>query len=288
MKEITVLSGKGGTGKTSITAALASLTMDSVFCDNDVEASDLHLILKPEIREENIFYGGWTPKINKDLCTQCGICIDHCRFDAIRSGPEGNLIIDRYGCEGCRLCDRLCPAGAVLSERNGTSKWFVSETRFGTLIHAKMGAGEENSGKLVTAVRKKAREIGEKNKAEYVINDGPPGIGCPTIASLSGADLVLIVIEPTKSGLHDVRRLTELIRSFDIPAYAIINKYNINSKVSEEIQNFLKAKAIEVLARIPFDREMVDAMIAGQTIYEYNPDNIISKKIYKTWQRMRA
>ncbi len=287
MKEITILSGKGGTGKTTITAALASVAEKCVFCDSDVDAADLHLILQPEIREENIFYSAWLPKIDHDKCTNCGTCVDYCRFDAIHSNENGDLTINPFQCEGCRLCERLCPSDAICSERSSNNRWFVSETRFGTLVHAKMGPGEENSGKLVTQVRKRAKEIAQENKLDYIISDGPPGIGCATISSLSGANLVLIVMEPTKSGLHDAERLIELIQSFNISAFAIINKYDMNTDVSDKIQKYLKTKHIRLLTKIPFDKEMVEAMIEGKTIVEYNPDSIISEKVNEVWQTMK-
>ncbi len=288
MKEITVLSGKGGTGKTTITAALASIAENCIFCDSDVDAADLHLILQPEIVEENIFYSSWVATIANEECTICGICIEHCRFDAIHTNGTGKLTINPFQCEGCRLCERICPTGAISSEQSSNNHWYVSKTRFGTLVHAKMGPGEENSGKLVTIVRKRAKEIANENKTDYILNDGPPGIGCATISSLSGADMVLIVTEPTKSGLHDVKRLIELIHSFNIPAFAIINKYDINSQVSDEIQEYLKSQGIELLAEIPFDREMVEAMIEGKTIVEYNPVSIISEKMNRVWQKLKG
>jgi MinD superfamily P-loop ATPase len=182
------------------------------------------------------------------------------------------------------VCERICPVEAIQSERGSNNRWYVSDTRFGTLVHAQMGPGEENSGKLVTQVRKRGKEIANEKKAKYILNDGPPGIGCATISSLSGADLVLIVTEPTKSGLHDVERLIELVHSFNIPAFAIINKYDINTEVSDEIRKHLKSEDIRLLAKIPFDKEMVEAMIEGKTIVEYNPGSIISEKIAEIWK----
>jgi len=287
MKEITVLSGKGGTGKTSITAALASVVKNSVFCDSDVDAADLHLIFQPEISEEHTFYGTRIASIDPEKCTNCGICIEYCRFDAIRSDENGELSINSFQCEGCRLCERICPSEAITSERSSNNNWYVSKTRFGTLVHARMGPGEENSGKLVTQVRKRAREIAGQNNANYIITDGPPGIGCATISSLAGIDLVLIVTEPTKTGLHDVKRLIELIRTFHIPAFAIINKYDINNILSDEIEKYFEANHIGFLGKIPFDREMVEAMVEGKTIIEYNPGSAIADKINEVWQSMR-
>jgi MinD superfamily P-loop ATPase len=283
MKEITILSGKGGTGKTSITAALGSIANNAVFCDNDVDAADLHLIFQPDVKEENTFISGWKATINEEKCTYCNTCTGYCRFDAIHTNENGCLTINPFQCEGCRLCERVCPANAINSARNSNNYWYVSSTRFGTLVHAKMGTGEENSGKLVTQVRKRAKEVALEADSSFIVGDGPPGIGCATIASLSGTDMVLIVIEPTKSGLHDAKRLVELIQSFKIEAFAIINKYDINKGVALKIEKYLKSQSIPILAKLPFDKEMVEAMSKGNTIVEYNPASEISQKIGKAW-----
>lgn len=286
MKEITILSGKGGTGKTSITAALASLAKNAVFCDNDVDAADLHLIFQPNLVEKYSFSSGWKAKINTSGCINCGICVQYCRFDAIHYNKNGDLAINAYQCEGCRLCERTCPEKTITSFENTNNSWFVSNSRFGKLVHAEMGPGEENSGKLVTRIRKKAKEIATTNKSEYIINDGPPGIGCATISSLSGTNCVLIVIEPTKSGLHDAKRLVELIESFHIETYAIINKYDINTEVAQSIEKFLQLKNISLLANIPFDTKMVEAMIQGKTIIEYDGISEIAGEIKKVWNKL--
>ncbi len=287
MKEITILSGKGGTGKTSITAAIASVAENTVFCDNDVDAADLHLILKPEIIESHTFYSAYVASIDDDKCTSCGICVDHCRFDAIDYKDMGGLYINPFQCEGCRLCERVCPVQAITSERNSNNSWYVSDTRMGKLVHARMGPGEENSGKLVSQVRQRAKEIAIETGADYVINDGPPGIGCAAISSVTGTNAVLLVIEPTHSGLHDVARVVDLIDSFKIPAFALINKYNINEDVVVQIEEYLKKNEIPLIAKIPFDKEMVEAMVNEQTIVEYNPESEISKKIKQVWEAIK-
>ncbi len=284
MKEITILSGKGGTGKTSITAAIASVAENAVFCDNDVDAADLHLIFEPEVIEEHTFFSGYVASIDDDKCTSCGICVDYCRFDAIHYKELGGLYINPFQCEGCRLCERVCPVQAISSERNSNNFWYVSNTRMGKLVHAKMGPGEENSGKLVSQVRQRAKEIAKETGADYVINDGPPGIGCAAISSVTGTDAVLLVIEPTHSGLHDAGRVIELIDSFKIPAYALINKYDINREVVSEIETFLEKNNIPLIAKIPFDKQMVESMVKGQTIIEYNPESEITKKIKEVWE----
>lgn len=273
MKEITVLSGKGGTGKTTVTAALASMGKDQVLCDADVDAADLHLILEPRILEQHVYEGAWLASINQDLCASCGICSEYCRFDAIITDESGLRSIHPFKCEGCRLCERICPSRAIHSERSTNSSWFVSETRAGIMTHASMGPGEENSGKLVTTVRKKAREIAMDKGAQFILTDGPPGTGCAAISSITGSDAVLLVMEPSRSSVHDARRLIELVRQFNIPMYAIINKFDIHSSTSREIESFLNSRCIRLLGKIPFDEAAVKAMLAGQSIPEYDPDS---------------
>ncbi len=287
MKEITILSGKGGTGKTSITAAIASVAGNAVFCDNDVDAADLHLIFNPQILEEHTFFSGYKATIHDDECTRCGICYDHCRFDAIHYKELGGLYVNQFQCEGCRLCERVCPVQAITSKRSDNNYWFISDTRMGKLVHAKMGPGEENSGKLVSEIRGRAKEIAKETGAGYVINDGPPGIGCAAISSVTGTDTVLLVIEPTHSGLHDIKRVVDLIDSFKIPSFAVINKYDINKEVVEEIEKFLNQNNIPLLAKLPFDKQMVESMVNGQTIVEYNPDSEISQKIKEVWEKIK-
>ena len=284
MKEITVLSGKGGTGKTTITAALAAIAKGAVYCDSDVDAADLHLLFHPEIEKEYIYQGAWIMNLNEQKCSQCGICSNNCRFDAIHQNENGSFYINPFQCEGCRLCERVCPEKAISSSRSSNNKWFVSKTRFGTLVHEKMGAGEENSGKLVTIVRNKTKEIAVEQNLNYIINDGPPGIGCATIASLTGTSVVLIIIEPTKSGLHDAKRLIGLIRNFDLPSFAIINKSDIHEDMTNQIEAYLNKEKIPVLGKIPFDKAFVEAMIQGKTIVEYDSDSSLSQQLTKFWE----
>jgi MinD superfamily P-loop ATPase len=284
MREITILSGKGGTGKTSITAALASIAKEVVLCDSDVDAADLHLIAKPKIQEEHIFEGSWLAEIDIDNCTLCNDCIRACRYDAIHKLKNGSLWINPFQCEGCRLCERICPQEAISSTRSSNNFWYVSSSRFGSMVHAKMGAGEDNSGKLVTQVRAKAKQIASESNVQTIINDGPPGIGCPVISALSGTQVVLIVFEASKTGLHDGKRLIELINTFNAKVFALINKYDINIETADEIENWLEKNKIPLLAKIPFDVEMLEAMIKGETIVEYKPKSKISTQLTEVWE----
>jgi len=278
MQEITILSGKGGAGKTSIVAAIASIAENAVFCDNDVDAADLHLIFKPEIKETFAFDSGSIAVVDQNICTNCGLCEELCRFDAIHFNSNDFPEVNPFQCEGCRLCERICPVEAISTIQNFNNNWYISETRFGSLVHAKMGPGEENSGKLVTKIREKARQIALEQNADFVINDGPPGIGCSAIASVTGSDAVLLIIEPTVSGLHDAKRLIELVKSFSIPLIAIINKFDINKSFTQEVEKYLNELGIPLAGKIPFTIKMVESMIAGKTIIEYSPEENISKE----------
>ncbi len=287
MHEITILSGKGGTGKTTITAALAALAKSAITCDNDVDAADLFLLLRPDIIEEGTFTSGWTAKIDTDACTQCGLCADLCRFNAIAQSTGNTYSINPITCEGCRLCERICPEKAITSVPNTGNKWFVSDTCQGQFIHAQMAPGEENSGKLVTFIRQKAKEAAKLQNARFILSDGPPGIGCPVIASLTGTKQVLLVIEPSQSGWHDAQRLIELINSFNIPLAAVINKAGINQEMDRLIELQLSAVGITLLAKIPFSKTMREAMLAQMTIIEYAPESKEAMLIRTIWQSLK-
>lgn len=283
MKQIVIISGKGGTGKTMLTGAFAVLAENKVMADCDIDAANLHLLLHPSIKERHLFKSGAFAKIDPSLCTRCGQCTTACRFQAIR--PE--FAVSPIDCEGCGLCARLCPVNAIRMKENTAGEWFISETQYGPFVHARLGIAEENSGKLVAKVRQTAKEIAEAKQADYVIVDGPPGIGCPVIASLSGANLALIVTEPTLSGMHDARRTIELTKHFTIPTQLVINKWDINPNVSNEITRFCEAEKIPVAGKIPFDRVVMDSVIAQKPIMEYTHD-VFKKEIVTIWEAIQT
>jgi MinD superfamily P-loop ATPase len=282
VKQIVVISGKGGTGKTILTASFAALAQNKVMVDCDVDAADLHLLLQPEIKERHEFRSGMTAWINAEICEQCGQCISVCRFDAISE----DFIVDPVSCEGCTICSYVCPAGAITLEENISGEWFISNTKYGPLAHAKLGIAEENSGKLVTQVRQAAKEIAEKNNLDYVIIDGPPGIGCPVIASLSGVDLAVIVTEPTLSGIHDMERVAQVSRHFGVPTKVVINKYDINPDNSEEIKKICQKGDIEVIAQLPFSQKVSESIVQGVPLVEFC-SNEIAKDISFLWERIK-
>ncbi|MBN2019283.1 MAG: ATP-binding protein [Sedimentisphaerales bacterium] len=289
MKEIVVISGKGGTGKTSITASLAALAQNAVFVDCDVDAADLHLLLRPKIELTSDFSGGKKASIITAKCIGCGKCRDVCNFDAPKPGGPGNDIvektysIDPVACEGCSVCVEFCPAKAIEFENVINGQWFISQTRFRPMVHAKLGIAEENSGKLVTLVRKEAKRIAAEQHKEFIIVDGSPGIGCPVIASITGADLALIVTEPTMSALHDLNRIAELTGHFNIPTAICINKYDINPELSDSIEKDAKAKNLNVVSRIPYDTQVTKAQLDAKTIVEYGRGPL-KKQIESLWQ----
>jgi MinD superfamily P-loop ATPase len=279
VKEITVLSGKGGTGKTSVTAALAVLTKKTVFTDCDVDAPDLHMLLKPEVLETQEFKASRVAVIDEEKCVQCGKCEENCRFGAIEK-----LIIDPILCEGCGVCAYICPVAAIELEKRVSGYAFISKIKYGPMSHALLNPGEENSGKLVSLVRKNAKKVAENENCELIINDGPPGIGCPVIASVGGVDTGLIVVEPTLSGIHDMERALGLLNHFKIAALVCVNKYDINEENTASIVKFCEANGVEVVGKIPFDPIVTEAMVAGKPIIEYSPESKVSQAIKELWQ----
>jgi len=270
MKQLTVISGKGGTGKTTLTAAFASLADNAVIVDCDVDAADMHLILKPEVMETGDYYGLMVAEIDPERCVECGRCRELCRFGAVGE----NFRINPCNCEGCAVCTVACPENAVSMMPRISGQVFSSRTRFGPLAHAKLGIGEEASGKLVSAVRECAKKLAEQYENDLIIIDGPPGIGCPVIAAISGTDLVLVVSEPTVSGFHDLKRVLKLTKHFRIPVVVCINKYDINEKNSLEIEEFCAAEDVAVLGRLPYTDEVTGAMLRGNTVIEYAEERL--------------
>jgi len=282
VNELVVLSGKGGTGKTSLVAAFASFAANKVLCDADVDAADLHLIMDPDVRESHEFRSGNTAIINPDKCSQCRLCRELCRWDAI----SRDFVVDPFECEGCGVCVYFCPDQAVDFPVNTCGEWFLSDTRFGPMAHARLGIAEENSGKLVTLIRQEAKKLAEEKELGLILTDGPPGIGCPVIASLGGATAVLIVTEPTVSGRHDMERVTQLAAHFQIPTMVCVNKFDLNPDQTQAIEDFAKEKNVGVLGRIPFDPTFTRAMVQGKTIVEFDRHSEGNKAVSSIWENL--
>jgi len=289
LKEIVVISGKGGTGKTSLAASFAALAGSVVLADCDVDAADLHLILKPDVQHAEDFSGGKIARVVADKCIGCGRCAEVCRFGAVSfDGPAGGAVaktfrIDPIACEGCGVCAHFCPAGAIEFAPAVNGRWFLSNTRFGPMVHARLTPGQENSGKLVSLIRKEARRIAEQQAKDFLVVDGSPGIGCPVIASITGADFVLVVTEPTLSGRHDLERVLELTEHFDVPAAVCINKSDINSRLCEFIEETAAERNVPVLARIPYDTAVTQAQIAGLSAAEHATGSL-KQQLASLWQ----
>jgi len=282
MKQIVVISGKGGTGKTVISACFASLSRNAVLADVDVDAANLHLLLHPEIQERHIFKSGQKARIDAEKCTGCGLCLPACRFDALFENSNRKVGVNLLSCEGCAVCFHVCPVQAVTMEIPISGEWYVSKTKYGPFVHARLGIAEENSGKLVTEVRKKAREIAEKEGRDLLIMDGSPGIGCPVIASLAGTDLALVVTEPTPSGSHDMERIVELARHFKIAAACCINKYDLNHDNSDGIERWCNAQSIPLVGKIAFDPAVTESVVRSVPYVEY-ASNSSADEIRRMW-----
>jgi len=287
MKEIVVISGKGGTGKTSITASFAYLASRNVIvADCDVDAANMHLLLKPDFAEVSDFYSGETAIINHKTCTNCGMCKDICRFDAISVVNEQH-IIDQFACEGCAYCAHICPVESIRMEPLNVGKLYVSVIKTGTtMVHAQLGAGQDNSGKLVAKVRNEAKRIAKEKSTPYILVDGAPGTGCPVTSSITGADFIVLATEPTISGLHDLKRVYEVVKKFHIPAGCIINKYNLNIQHTKAIKKFIEKENIYHLADLPYDETFTVAMTEGKNIVEYGK-GIIPNLLDNTWQKIK-
>lgn len=288
MKEIVIISGKGGTGKTSLSASFAYLESSSaVVCDCDVDAANMHLLLDANFANTKDFYSGEIAVIDPDMCTNCGKCFDVCRFDAISEGEESH-IVDNISCEGCHYCSRVCPVEAITMQTQNIGDIYISDIKNNSkMVHAKLGFAAENSGKLVAEVKNEAKRLATKEQRNCIITDGSPGVGCPVISSLSGADLVVLVTEATVSGLHDLKRVYELTQSFNLKCVCIINKYDLNSNTTKNIENFLADNKIELVAKIPYDITFTKAMAVAKPIVEFDKDCELSQIIFQAWNTIK-
>jgi MinD superfamily P-loop ATPase len=282
IKQLAIVSGKGGTGKTTIAAAFAALAKDKVMVDCDVDAADLHLLLKPKVLVQEKYFGGKSPQVDLDTCTQCGLCTLVCRFHAIENG-----VVNAISCEGCGFCSHICPERAIGMEEAFSGDWFVSETLYGPFIHARLGIGEENSGKLVTVVRKKAVEIAKEKNLDLILIDGPPGIGCPVTASLTGVNLVLAITEPTLSGIHDLERILTLSDHFKIPSLVCINKFDLNLENAAHIASYCDKNGSRLIGQVPYEPRVVEALVKRKTVMDY-PCNEVQGIVQRMWEQVEA
>jgi MinD superfamily P-loop ATPase len=288
MKELVIISGKGGTGKTSLTACFAILAERPVVADCDVDAADLHLVLSPEIKERHEFWSGHEAVIRQQDCIGCGICLADCRYDAVSVNEDATgattFSIDPVFCEGCGVCVRFCPAEAIDFPECLCGEWMISETRCGPMVHARLGIAAENSGKLVSTVRKEARRLAEEDGHPLIIVDGPPGIGCPVIASLTGSSSVLVVTEPTLSGEHDLERVLSLTKHFDIPAAVCVNKWDLNADMTERIEEKARGTGARVVGRVRYDRSVTLAQIQERAVVEIDAPS--AQDIRQIWDEL--
>lgn len=285
--EIAVISGKGGTGKSSISSAFVSVAKSAVVVDCDVDASNLYLLFSPLCKEEEVFVSGSHAVVNNDKCTNCNTCIDLCRFDAI-SKVNGKIRISESACDGCYLCSRVCPVQAIKMIPADKSRMYAGTFRYGNMVYGRLAPGEENSGKMVNLLREKAKKYVEDYSYDTVILDGPPGIGCPVISTITGVDKVVVVTEPTISGFLDMKRVIEVVCRFSVQMSVIVNKYDLNPSICEQIDKWCEEMKIPVVAHLPFDAQIVEAMIAGKTIIEYNKDCEVSRLIENAYNTIYA
>ena len=283
--EIAIISGKGGTGKSSISAALATISGPVVLADCDVDAANLYILFEPTHDEEIIYVGGQKAVINYDICLNCGICADYCRFDAIKK-QNGKINIIETSCDGCKLCSRICPVRAIKMIESDKSRIYSGSFRNGKMVYGRLAPGEENSGKMVNIVRDKAKELANNNGIDTIIIDGPPGIGCPVISTITGVDKVVIVTEPTISGQKDLERTLEIVSKFNLKACVLINKYDLNEDITEKITRFCVDSGIPLSGKLPFNRLVVDAMSDRQSIIEKAPGSIITENIKIIWEKI--
>jgi MinD superfamily P-loop ATPase len=289
VKELVVISGKGGTGKTSVTAALATLATDKLLADCDVDAANLHLVLEPQIKREELFSGGSGAQINADACSNCGRCLELCRFEAIEAptaASGGTYRVDPMACEGCGVCARFCPEQAITCEPVNNGRWFISQTRHGLMVHARLNAGGENSGKLVTLIRQRARQLAMEQGLSLLIVDGSPGVGCPVIASLSGSDLALIVSEPTVAGRHDFLRVAELAAHFHVPALLCVNKWDLNAELADTLEQAARERGIVPVGRIRYSAEFTRAQRRALSILESGAGDV-AEDLRALWENVQ-
>ncbi|HEX38120.1 MAG TPA: 4Fe-4S dicluster domain-containing protein [Candidatus Cloacimonetes bacterium] len=286
MKEIVIISGKGGTGKTSITAAFAMLAgNNAVIADCDVDAADMHLLLEPDFSHAEDFYSGFKAVIDQQKCTKCGKCKQVCRFDAVQKNDD-SYTVTPMDCEGCAYCAEVCPAAAIQMVEQNVGKWYISKIKSQTeMVHAKLGIGADNSGKLVAKVKKEAKNVALQTGKDLILVDGSPGIGCPVVSSLSGADYVILVTEPTLSGFHDMKRVFELIQNFHLSSGCIINKYDVNVEIAEKIHDFCETNSVDHIANIPYDETFTAAMTEGKTIIEFDDGNL-TNILKDSWKKI--
>jgi len=288
MKEIVILSGKGGTGKTTILASFAALAENSVIADCDVDAPNLHILLSPEVSEKGDFSASQKAVIIGDQCINCEECIEYCRFNAITNvGTElmAKVTIDPLSCEGCGICVRICPHSAIYMKEHKSGTWYLSETRFGPMVHALLDPGEENSGKLVALVKQKSKMIAKDEEIDLILVDGPPGIGCPVISSLSGANIVVLVAEPSKSCISDFKRIVDLTRTFHVKPVVIINKCDLSPLISSELETEIAQMGIDIVGQIPFDESVVKSMSKGKSVVE-NGKSMAAEAIMSAWNEL--
>ncbi len=283
--ELAVISGKGGTGKSSITAAFATMGEKLVVADCDVDAANLYLLFDPDHDREMVYIGGHKAVIDHSLCTACGICESYCRFDAITE-TDGKIIISETSCDGCFLCSRICAEGAIKMVLSDRSRMYSGSFRNGMMVYGRLAPGEENSGKLVNMVRDEAKRVASETAVSTILLDGPPGIGCPVISTVTGADKIVIVTEPTMSGLSDLKRVHEVARKFSSEVGVIINKYDLNEAMADRIEGWCAAQGNAVLGRLPFDRSVTEAMVAGKSVTEMFPDADISLRLREIWYKL--
>ena len=293
MFELVVASGKGGTGKTSLTGALAEVVGPAVLVDCDVDAADLHLVIPHEVQEEHDFSSSYRAVINSNGCNACGVCMESCRFGAIMQTDDPDLqfgvrfSVNPPACEGCNLCVHLCPTQTIHLEKVISGQWYQSECVNGPFFHARLGIAQSNSGRLVSLLRQQAKEVACKNGLDTVIVDGPPGIGCPAIASLTGSSYLLIVTEPSLSAIHDMERLADLANHFEIPVGICLNKFDISNEISEKVERFAADRHLTLHARIPYDQSFTKAQLQGRSYVSCASAEGVGM-IRKLWQSIRT